>query len=465
MVVVLVLAALTTEGKPANEEVRDGPSAPLTADEITLLQLAGRPSAMLNRKDVRRPTDLPGGTTAFLVSRFTGRSKGVAVGVAAREALVKLYAGQTKQFTDDVARFPAQMRRLAWTAAGLAIRGKDVPPPFTDEFNALTAPATKWMDDLRRSATRLKLMEAKVETAVLFAVNAVEADFSPAFGTDSLPAERFHLRPGPFCQSLTIKHVGAESLTNVLLIGRVTADKVVTELEGGQLLADLFNRSLSTERQADDARQYLIAENHYGSIPKGSVLYLPRLAAGDEVYLDLGYMTRGEDREGKNTATLSVYADQGRLVATDSRQFTQLPEPKRTAAPKPGELTSDPPPAGATDNLYPGSIWHGTVTVLTRTRQTKRFRVELIVKERSDTGFRGDVRYIGRSGPRTPFMGGIKDGEVRLLSTGGVLPPLPPGRLGRERLVFSLPASRGRTPRTPVGVMSSAVFTYVPPGP
>jgi len=453
LLLVSTVALTTAENKPNHNQER-----PLTADEIILLKLAARPYATINKHEIKRPTDISGGKAKFLVAQFDGRGRRVSLGVALRDALLKIHAGEAKEFASDMAQYPAKMRDLFGTAAGLAIQGKDVPPPFTKEFNTLNASTIKWIDNLRVSATKLKMLEVRVERAILNTANAVEDEFGPAFSTNRLPTDQIHLRPGPFCQSLTIKNVGSETLTNVVLVGRVKADKVVTELEGNQKYADLFNRSLSSEKQADDAEDYIIAENYYGSIPKASVLYLPRLSPGDEVYLDLGYMTRSKDREGKNTATLAVYSDQGRLLATDSRQFTQLPAPERKVGPKPGERTSAPPPTGTKDKLYPGSVWHGNVTVVKyRTRETIEFQVELIVNERTDTALRGDAWYIDRPGPRSPVSAGIKDGQIRMVNNGGILARLPPGRMIGNKLVFAPPPGKA------VRDISSAEFIYVPP--
>jgi hypothetical protein len=224
------------------------------------------------------------------------------------------------------------MRAQAWRTTGLALQGRDIPPPFGKDFQAFAAPGIGWMDDLRSSAAKKQVIILHHERSYFQTVVAVEQNLLPPYQSpNALPKDQFLLQVLPGGQKLRVRYTGKATLTNVALLSLVKQNpngpKNTNQIPLSAI--DQFNRAFgATERQATDAMTYLQASDAYSRMPKYSLLYLPELKPDAEFMFAVGYMERGDALEG-NTNTLAVYSDQGILRSPDLSGFRELPRPQR----------------------------------------------------------------------------------------------------------------------------------------
>jgi hypothetical protein len=315
--------------------------ATFSDDETTLLRLA-------SRLDLPRPVGRkPDGTWIFeeradalhldddekarlLVRQFHagGRGKPLALWLFTREAIVQVLNEEGAKYKKEFAKFPSEMRKVAAEGILAGVRGEDVPPPFSDEFRRRLQSSTEWFDGLRVNKTIQQELRIGMERAYSQATVAVERGFAARLGKSVLPPGLFQVRRGPGSQSLYLKYVGTEPLTNVIVLAHVQQGKGRPAREVPNGVIDLFNRGFSTEKQADDANRYLEAMQTYSRMPKYASGYKATITPGQELYLDVGTMERGPMLE-RNTSTLAVFADQGRIEARDTLDFPALAEPAR----------------------------------------------------------------------------------------------------------------------------------------
>src|SRR5262249_1614784 len=152
------------------------------------------------------------------------------------------------------------MRKLAFQATGMALRGERIPPPFSDEFKEITRSSTSWMDRLRQSKALQQEIILELERTYFRVTVAVETDRLPALGKAAIPPSVIQVFQGPGGQILYLKYTGTETLTNVVLLS------LVRQTRGGDAggipveAIDRFNRAFgATEEQANDAKRYLTA--------------------------------------------------------------------------------------------------------------------------------------------------------------------------------------------------------------
>jgi hypothetical protein len=440
----------------------------LTADEITLLALASRPDSSVGTGPAKTPVQPPKLTAeekaSLLVRQFNGSGRGrrLATRLLRCDIFAEVFRREADRSYRIYAEYPAEMRKLASQAAGMALRGEDVPPPFSDEFRALAASQVNWVDRVRKSEALKKEILLEYERAYFLVTAAVDEDLTPAMGTAALPADALHVRPLPGGQALDLKYTGTAPLTNVVLLSFVT--QTAASRPKGQIpieAIDTFNRSFgATDEQADDARRLMVAGDRFGKMPKYASLYLPTLSPGDDVMFEVGFMERGQAAAG-NTNTLALYCDQGRITRRDLDQYPAKPKPPRPepSGPKPGERASDPDP-GTGDKLYVGSVWRGKSTAQATGGNTIEQEWEVVVTARTGDAFRFAAYPLGAA-PRPRSIGGTvrADGTVTLVGPVVFVPRLGAGKLAGDKLTFGPPP--GQRPRN--SNTSTLELTYVPP--
>ena len=346
-------------GEKIEAEPRQEPAAPvadhgpnsaattaLTLDEIELLKLASRPDqrAILGMTKEGKwvykdppPARLGDEEICALLTRqhlSGGRGSQLALRLLACEIFAKAYNAELGKFDANFARYPGAMRELALQATGLALRGEDVPPPFSKEFQDLTRTSTAWFDRLRKSKARQHELLLAIERTYFLVTQAVEHDLMPAMDATPIPPGDLSIRRGPGGQYLELKYTGSEPLTNVVIFSLVQQrGGGIDTHAGSRAMVDLFNRSFgSTDEQATDAQRYLKAAHDRIRMPKYASKYIAKLSSGQDFELQVGEMERGEALEG-NTSTFALYSDQGRITSRNTSEFPKLPEHVRPSGP------------------------------------------------------------------------------------------------------------------------------------
>ncbi len=452
----------------------------LTADEKDLLTLASRNEYYVNGAEVTGPKWSAERQRAVILKHDHSRGRRTASCVFLRQVLFVTQDGTLAKNAELYSGFPDEMRKLAIKSVGLALSGQDVPPPLTPEFRKFNQSAEDWMDNLRRSEVRLKKIAIEIEKTSAAIASSFEDDLGSAFGRGALPINGFQARSEGvdtaksaidtsvgrrsiprLGQFIELKYVGKEPLTNVVFVGRVKSTGTESGLVGGQKLIDGLNQNQASPGQANDARDFMTASNQWGTMPKAVLIYLPKLAPGDEVNIPIGYMEKG----AVAGHSLGVYADQGRITARDLNGFPEKARPlvermPTTPEPKIGERVSAPSPGDATDKLYVGSVWRGKSTA---TKPAGEATWELIVTERKGNAFKAEAHQLNSdTRNRRQVYGTIKpDGSLTIPAIASFVKDLPnPGRLADGKITFA--PSRQR-PKYANSVTLD--LDYIPPTP
>jgi hypothetical protein len=328
------------KGKAKDKSALKAATGPLTADEKTLLALISRPGCYLRNLETRDKVDigypkLTREERAKLVLdqyKAGGRGKDVATKLYAVDAIVDMWNGEVTKYNKLYSQFPDQMRLLAFQATGMALSGKDIPSPFSKEFQAQSDPVLGWFDNLRSSKARESVIGLHMTISINNAVTAIEKDWMPFHKSDTnLSKDIFQIRALPGGQALKIDYVGEKPLTNVVLFSLVKQNpkgpKNKNQIPSEAI--DAFNRSFgATDRQATDAMTILQASEAHSRMPKYAILFLPEWKPNVELMFEVGEMERGDALIG-NTNTFTVYSDQGFLTSPDLKGFPVKPEQKR----------------------------------------------------------------------------------------------------------------------------------------
>jgi hypothetical protein len=309
---------------------------PFTADEMALLRLASglNPPKVLGRTPEgrwvyeQRKDALSDDEKLQLLRRVVrsgGRAKHVAEWLWTREILIGLLNDEGAKYEQLSAQFPDAMRTLVARGVFAGLRNEDIPAPFSSEFRQMAKPSTDWMQRARHSKAQQEELGLAMERAYYNATVAIEEDLVPALGRAAMPVGLFPVIRGIGGQQLTMKYVGTQPLTNVVFLARVEQGRGPRP-EGEIPIAavDLFNRAFSSKEEADDARRILVASQTHERMPKYASGFTATLSPGAICELVIGEMERGEMAE-RNTNTLAVFCDQGRIEQRDIHQFPYLP--------------------------------------------------------------------------------------------------------------------------------------------